>query len=303
MASTSEEKVLPDQQAAWAAQEELSSPAATSHSYRTSEHAIAHAGTSLAEVPSNAEVTDQVIHAAESRLDHLLETKLEEMLAMKVNLKLDDMLDRKLDEILGRDTPLPSQRASKARAAHSLLVLEPETLERGVVAQGWLSLVSKEALKDPDFTPEHRRRQTFVGIRLDGKHIFPQHPEQHARSGRTVHESDMARELGLKITAIETRENKIGEDMSVRLDVETNKLKFRIWSSKAGMFKHDPDLQVKYAHLNLNLLGPFPNHVGGFFSELRGKVPMSQQSKSFLRREDRSGEGRRVFGKAQKRMA
>ena len=75
--------------------------------------------------------------------------------------------------------------------------------------------------------------------------------------------------------------------MSVRVDVETNKFNFRIWSSKADIFHNDSKLQIKYAHLNLNLLGPFPTRVGGLFAELRGKVPMSKRSKSFLRREDR----------------
>lgn len=290
--STSQAVRLSDQLAARAALEKLSPPAATTLTARisnppsmTHEHAAVQGDGSVAKAAS--EVPDQIMRVAESKLDDLLVTKLEEMLAAKVNIKLDYMLDRKLDEILGRDTPT-LRRAAKARAASSLLAVDQGGLD---------SLVSIDALRDPDFTPEHRHRQTFVGIRLDGKHIFPQRPEQHAHDGRTVHESVLAQELGLKITAIETRENKIGRDMSVRLDVETKKMKFRIWSSKAGMFK-EPDMQVKYAHLNLNLLGPFPNHVGGFFAELRGKVPMSQRSKSFLRKEDRAG--RYVLGKVKK---
>ena len=142
------------------------------------------------------------------------------------------------------------------------------------------------------FTFRCQRRQTFVGVRLDGKHIFSQ--PAHARR-RATYSSDWAKEIGLKVTAVETREHQIGDDMSVRVDVETNKFNFRIWSSKADIFHNDSKLQIKYAHLNLNLLGPFPTRVGGFFAELRGKVPMSKRSKSFLRREDRRDE-RTVLG-------
>ena len=288
-----------DQQAAetWAAFEELSAPGRTALSQKaagapTGDHSAVHAGISVAQAAAITEIPERVMHAAEAKLDELVVNKLEEMLASKVGLKLDEMLDSRLDELLGRQ-PTVQYRAARARASSSLLALQPT--EKGDTDIGtfspakYLSLVSSEALRDPEFTAEHKRRQNFVGIRLDGKHIFP----QPARDGtaprtKTVYTSERAKELGLKVTAVETRENKIGDDMSIRLDVETTKMKFRIWSSKAQNFR-DPELQAKYAHLNLNLLGPFPSHVGGFFAELRGRVPMSRRSKSFLRKADREG--------------
>ena len=97
--------------------------------------------------------------------------------------------------------------------------------------------------------------------------------------------SELAKEIGLKITAVQTKEHKIGGELAERVDVSTDKLKFRLWSSKAGKFTN-PAMQVKYAHLNFDMLGPFPPHVRGFFAELRGKVPMSERSKTYLRKVD-----------------
>ena len=38
--------------------------------------------------------------------------------------------------------------------------------------------------------------------------------------------------------------------------------------------------------MNFDIMGPFPPNVGGFFAELRGKVPMTERSKTFLRKVD-----------------
>jgi hypothetical protein len=259
---------------------------------------VARAAKAAQQAGNTVAVPEKVLDAAASKLDDLLVTELQEILASKVSLKL--MLDSKLDAILGGQ---PATKTPASKASTSLLALQPapqtDAAERAAALKG-LALTSKErvvlASKDASLalgTQEpHKRRQTFVGVRLDGKHIFSQ--PAHARR-RATYSSDWAKEIGLKVTAVETREHQIGDDMSVRVDVETDKFNFRIWSSKADMFHNDSKLQVKYAHLNLNLLGPFPTRVGGFFAELRGKVPMSKRSKSFLRREDRRDE-RTVLG-------
>jgi len=272
----------------------------------TTEHAAVHEGVSVARAAKASQqagdtvaVPEKVLHAAASKLDDILVTKLQEILASKMGLKLDAMLDSKLDAILGGQ---PATMTPASKASTSLLALQPapqsDAAERAAALKG-LALTSKErvvlASKDESLAlspQEHKRRQTFVGVRLDGKHIFSQ-PVKQGR--RATYSSDWAKEIGLKVTATETREHQIGDDMSVRVDVETDKFNFRIWSSKADMFHNDSKLQVKYAHLNLNLLGPFPTRVGGFFAELRGKLPMSKRSKAFLRREDRREE-RTVLG-------
>jgi len=282
----------------------------STHAGAFTEHAAVHAGISVARAAKVSQqaadlvaVPEKVLHAAASKLDDILVTKLQEILATKVSLKLDAMLDNKLDAILGGQsaTMMPT---SKASSLVNLLALqpapqrdEPHAAERSakLMSKERVALMSKEALRNPGFTLEHKRRQTFVGVRLDGKHIF----SQPAREGKATYTSDWAKEIGLKVTAVETREHKIGDDMSVRVDVQTDKMNFRIWSSKADMFHNDSKLQVKYAHLNLNLLGPFPTRVGGFFAELRGKAPMSKRSKSFLRKEDRLDGGRTVLGNKQ----
>lgn len=257
---------------------------------------VARAAKAAQQADGTVAVPATVLDAEGSKLDDILVSKLQEILASKVSLKLDAMLDSKLDAILG-GKPAPTTPASKAST--SLLALQPasqmsaskaDAAERAAALKG-LALTAKErvvlASKDASLAPgsqePHKPRQTFVGVRLDGKHIFAQ--PAHAR--RATYSSDWAKEIGLKVTAVETREHQIGDDMSVRVDVETNKFNFRIWSSKADIFHNDSKLQIKYAHLNLNLLGPFPTRVGGLFAELRGKVPMSKKSKSFLRREDR----------------
>ena len=237
----------------------------------SAEHAAVHDGISVAREADMAVVPERVLDAAASKLDDLLVTKLQEILASKVSLKIDAMLDSKLDAILGGQTAMmPASKAST-----NLMALQPAP--------------------QTNAAQEHKRRQTFVGVRLDGKHIF----SQPAHDGRAVYTSDLAKDIGLKVTAVETPEHKIGDDMSVRVDVQTDKMNFRIWSSKADMFHNDSKLQVKYAHLNLNLLGPFPTHVGGFFAELRGKRPMGKRSKSFLRKADRRDDGRTVMGQRQ----
>merc|ERR1712159_352629 len=119
-----------------------------------------------------------------------------------------------------------------------------------------------EAQADPSFTEEHKTRKTFIGV---------------------------------KLTAVQTKEHKIGGELAEKVDVVTDKFKFRVWSSKAGKF-FDPKLQVEYAHLNLNMLGPFPANVGGFFAELRGKAPMSKRTMSFLRKVDLPGGGGAAAG-------
>ena len=267
---------------------------------------VARAAKAAQQADGTAAVPEKVLDAAASKLDDLLVTKLQEILASKVSLKLDAMLDSKLDAILaGKPAPMTPAFTPATKASTSLLALQPasalepasqmaaakaDAAERAAALKG-LALTAKErvvlASKDASLAPApqepHKPRQTFVGVRLDGKHIFAQ--PAHAR--RATYSSDWAKEIGLKVTAVETREHQIGDDMSVRVDVETNKFNFRIWSSKADIFHNDSKLQIKYAHLNLNLLGPFPTRVGGLFAELRGKVPMSKRSKSFLRREDR----------------
>jgi len=263
---------------------------------------VARAAKAAQQAGDTVAVPAKVLDAAASKLDDVLVTKLQEILASKVSLKLDAMLDSKLDAILGGQ---PATMTPASKASTSLLALQPapqtDAAERAAALKGLrLALTSKErvvlASKDDSLalgTQEpHKRRETFVGVRLDGKHIF----SQPAHAGRrATYSSDWAKEIGLKVTAVETREHQIGDDMSVRVDVETDKFNFRIWSSKADMFHNDSKLQVKYAHLNLNLLGPFPTRVGGFFAELRGKLPMSKRSKAFLRREDRREE-RTVLG-------
>merc|ERR1740130_987273 len=260
---------------------------------------VARAAKAAQQAGDTVAVPAKVLDAAASKLDDVLVTKLQEILASKVSLKLDAMLDSKLDAILGGQ---PATMTPASKASTSLLALQPapqtDAAERAAALKG-LALTSKErvvlASKDESLAlspQEHKRRQTFVGVRLDGKHIFSQ-PVKQGR--RATYSSDWAKEIGLKVTATETREHQIGDDMSVRVDVETDKFNFRIWSSKADMFHNDSKLQVKYAHLNLNLLGPFPTRVGGFFAELRGKLPMSRRSKAFLRREDRREE-RTVLG-------
>jgi hypothetical protein len=168
-----------------------------------------------------------------------------------------------------------------AKSTQNLLALQPGEDPSKGLASSWLGLANSEAVNDPGFTPEHKERKSFVGIRLDGKDIFPQSSKQALAEYRSV----LGAEIGLKLTAVQTKEHKIGDELSDRVDVVTDKFKFRVWSSKAGKFA-DERHQVKYSHLNLNLLGPFPPHVGGFFAELRGKVPMTEQSKSFLRKTD-----------------
>jgi hypothetical protein len=170
---------------------------------------------------------------------------------------------------------------SEANAAQNLLVLQPGEDPSKGLASSWLGLASSEAVNDPGFTSEHKERKSFVGIRLDGKDIFPQ-PYKEALA---EYRSALGAEIGLKLTAVQSKEHKIGGELSDRVDIVTDKVKFRIWSSKAGKFA-DKKQQVQYSHLNLNLLGPFPPHVGGFFAELRGKAPMSDRSKSFLRKTD-----------------
>merc|ERR1739848_319611 len=99
---------------------------------------------------------------------------------------------------------------------------------------------------------EHKTRKTFIGVKLDGRDIFAQ-PYTMALA---QYQSVWATEIGLKITAVQTKEHKIGGELAERVDVSTDNLKF-------------------------DMLGPFPPHVRGFFAELRGKVPMSERSKTY----------------------
>ena len=154
-----------------------------------------------------------------------------------------------------------------------------------------LANANAEAQADPSFTEEHKTRKTFIGVKLDGRDIFAQ-PYTMALA---QYQSVWATELGLKLTAVQTKEHKIGGELAEKVDVVTDKFKFRVWSSKAGKF-FDPKLQVEYAHLNLNMLGPFPANVGGFFAELRGKAPMSKRTMSFLRKVDLPGGGGAAAG-------
>ena len=127
----------------------------------------------------------------------------------------------------------------------------------------------------------HAKRKSYVEVKLDGKEVAVRGP----KAMPVTLYSELAKEIGLKITAVQTKEHKIGGELAERVDVSTDKLKFRLWSSKAGKFTN-PAMQVKYAHLNFDMLGPFPPHVRGFFAELRGKVPMSERSKTYLRKVD-----------------
>jgi hypothetical protein len=154
-----------------------------------------------------------------------------------------------------------------------------------------LANANTEAQADPSFTEEHKTRKTFIGVKLDGRDLFAQ-PYTMALA---QYQSVWATELGLKLTAVQTKEHKIGGELAEKVDVVTDKFKFRVWSSKAGKF-FDPKLQVEYAHLNLNMLGPFPANVGGFFAELRGKAPMSSRTSSFLRKVDLPGAGSAAAG-------
>ena len=154
-----------------------------------------------------------------------------------------------------------------------------------------VNLANTEAQADPSFSEEHKSRKTFIGVKLDGRDLFAQ-PYTMALA---QYQSVWATELGLKLTAVQTKEHKIGGELAEKVDVVTDKFKFRVWSSKAGKF-FDPKLQVEYAHLNLNMLGPFPANVGGFFAELRGKAPMSSRTSSFLRKVDLPGAGSAAAG-------
>ena len=127
----------------------------------------------------------------------------------------------------------------------------------------------------------HARRKSYIEVKLDGKEVAV----GGSKAKPVTLYSELAKEIGLKITAVQTKEHKIGGELAERVDVTTDKLKFRLWSSKAGKFSH-PSMQVKYAHLNFDMLGLFPPHVRGFFAELRGKVPMSDRSKTYLRKID-----------------
>jgi len=160
---------------------------------------------------------------------------------------------------------------------------EPYAIGRGTAsdAHSLLSSTNTEAQADAGFSAEHKTRKTFIGVKLDGRDIFAQ-PHTLALA---QYQSVWAGEIGLKLTAVQTKEHKIGGELAEKVDVVTDKFKFRVWSSKAGKF-FDPKLQVEYAHLNLNMLGPFPANVGGFFAELRGKAPMSSRTQSFLRKVD-----------------
>ena len=144
-----------------------------------------------------------------------------------------------------------------------------------------VNLANTEAQSDPDYSEEHKSRKTFIGVKLDGRDLFAQ-PYTMALA---QYQSVWATELGLKLTAVQTKEHKIGGELAEKVDVVTDKFKFRVWSSKAGKF-FDPKLQVEYAHLNLNMLGAFPANVGGFFAELRGKAPMSSRTQTYLRKVD-----------------
>jgi hypothetical protein len=148
------------------------------------------------------------------------------------------------------------------------------------VSASVLALASPDE-SDPNFTEEHKSRKTFIGVKLDGRDIFCQ-PHTLALA---QYQSIWAGEIGLKLTAVQTKEHKIGGELAEKVDVVTDKFKFRVWSSKAGKF-FDPKLQIEYAHLNLNMMGAFPANVGGFFAELRGKAPMSARSASYLRKVD-----------------
>ena len=127
----------------------------------------------------------------------------------------------------------------------------------------------------------HTRRKSYIEVKLDGKEVAV----AGSKAKPVTLYSELAKEIGLKITAVQTKEHKIGGELAERVDVTTDKFKFRLWSSKAGKFSH-PSMQVKYAHLNFDMLGLFPPHVRGFFAELRGKVPMSDRSKTYLRKID-----------------
>jgi hypothetical protein len=142
----------------------------------------------------------------------------------------------------------------------------------------------EEEQENEHFTAEHEKRKSFIGLRLDGEDVFPE-PFSVASADVPAHPSRLGAEIGLKVSAVQTKEHKIGGEYAERVDVKTDKLQFRVWSSKAGKYTN-PNQQVQYAHLNLNILGAFPAHVGGFFAELRGKAPMSAQSKSYLRKSD-----------------
>jgi hypothetical protein len=133
-------------------------------------------------------------------------------------------------------------------------------------------------------TEEHAKRKSFIGLRLDGDDVFPE-PYTTPPAEVPDHFSRLGEEIKLKVSAVQTKEHKIGGEYAERVDVSTDKLQFRVWSSKAGKYTN-PNQQVQYAHLNLNILGAFPAHVGGFFAELRGKAPMSAESKSYLRKSD-----------------
>ena len=148
------------------------------------------------------------------------------------------------------------------------------------VSSSVLALASPDE-SDPNLTEEHKSRKTFIGVKLDGRDLFAQ-PHTLALA---QYQSVWAGEIGLKLTAVQTKEHKIGGELAEKVDVVTDRFKFRVWSSKAGKF-FDPKLQIEYAHLNLNLLGAFPANVGGFFAELRGKAPMSARSASYLRKVD-----------------
>jgi hypothetical protein len=210
-----------------------------------------------------------------NKIEALLDAKLE-ALASKMDSKLDALLESKLDAFVAtRRSPASAAKAS------NLLALQPATpADDADTPISWLSLASSEALKDPAFTADHKKRKSYLGIRLDGKDIFTAPPRR-----ATEFSSERAREIGLKISAVETREHRIGGELAERVEIKTNKFNFRIWSSKAGKLSQKR-MQVRYAHLNLNLVGAFPTHVAGFFAELHGNVAMSAKSKTYLRKVD-----------------
>lgn len=183
----------------------------------------------------------------------------------KTNFRKNVQWFRRFELLVANDTVLEitSHHKHEPPLTASLLALQPE--DDATI----------------DFAEAHAKRKSYVEVKFDGKEIMP----QPAAMKTVVLESERAKEIGLKLTAVQTKEHKIGGELSERVDVVTDKFRFRVWSSKAGKFS-DPKMQVKYAHLNFDIMGPFPPNVGGFFAELRGKVPMTERSKTFLRKVD-----------------
>merc|ERR1712216_1006430 len=109
----------------------------------------------------------------------------------------------------------------KASPSSSASPLRRDQLKLGSAAENEamtaaVNLANTEAQSDPSFSEEHSRK-TFIGVKLDGRDLFAQ-PYTMALA---QYQSVWANEIGLKLTAVQTKEHKIGGELAEKVDVVT----------------------------------------------------------------------------------